>query len=168
MPESRVLILNHVQIERKIVRIAHEIFERNYDAHEVIIVGIHERGAEIARMIYDRLKAISPLELKLHTLVINKDKPLSEKVQFDGETGSLKNKNVILVDDVLNSGRTLIYAAQFILNEGPKALSTATLVDRVHRKFPIRADYVGMTLSTNLKEHVAVIKEKGKYCAYLE
>jgi pyrimidine operon attenuation protein/uracil phosphoribosyltransferase len=89
-------------------------------------------------------------------------------VQFDGETGSLKNKNVILVDDVLNSGRTLIYAAQFILNEGPKALSTATLVDRVHRKFPIRADYVGMTLSTNLKEHVAVIKEKGKYCAYLE
>ncbi len=168
MPESKVQILNHLQIERKIVRISHEIFERNYNESELVIIGIHEKGALIGQMIYDRLKSISPLDLHYYTLFINKDKPLSEKIRIDGDVSTLKNKTVILVDDVLNSGRTLIYATQFLLNESPKQLSTVTLVDRVHRKFPIRADYIGMTLSTNLKEHVSVLNSKGKFSAYLE
>lgn len=168
MAQDKVLVLDHQQIERKIIRIAHEIYERNYKEKELVVVGIKDRGAEIASMIIKRLKEISPLEIHTLEMRLNKKKPLSEDIQLEGDSREIKNKVVILVDDVLNSGRTLIHAAQFLLLQNPKALHAATLVDRYHRKFPIHADYVGMTLSTNLKEHVSVTDEKGKLAAYLE
>jgi len=168
MSQDRVLVLNHKQIDRKIVRIAHEINERNYKEKELVIVGVHDLGAEIAELLCKNLEEFSPLKIHRLVLSLNKKKPLSEDMVIKGDIRLLEKRVVILVDDVLNSGRTLIYAAQFLLNQEPKALSTAILVDRFHRKFPIRADYVGLTLSTNLKEHVSVVKEKGKFAAYLE
>lgn len=168
MAQDKVLVLDHKQIERKIIRIAHEIYERNYKEKELVVVGIKDRGAEIAERITKRLKEISPLEIHSLELSLNKKKPLAEDIILEGDSRLVKSKVVILVDDVLNSGRTLIHAAQFLLLQNPKALHAATLVDRYHRKFPIHADYVGLTLSTNLKEHVSVTEEKGKLAAYLE
>jgi pyrimidine operon attenuation protein/uracil phosphoribosyltransferase len=168
MAQDKVQVLDHLEIERKITRIAHEIYERNYKEKDLVIIGVHDRGAEIASLIAKSLKKISPITIHEMTLKLNKKAPLSDEIRLDGDKDNIRKKVVILVDDVLNSGRTLIHAAQFLLSFEPKSLSVATLVDRFHRKFPIRADFVGVTLSTNLKEHVSVTKTKGKFAAYLE
>ena len=164
---NHTLILDHDQIDKKVNRIAHHIYENHYKQKEITIIGIVDRGHELAKRISNVLAEISPLEIKLHSITIDKDKPLSD-VKFSGDFTQLKGKVVVLVDDVLNSGRTLIHATRIILEHDPKILATATLVDRIHRKFPIRADYVGLTLSTNLKEHISVELGGKKEAAYLE
>lgn len=164
---NRTLILDHDQIDKKVKRIAHHIYENHYKQKEIAIVGIVDRGYELAQRISKVLGEISPLKIHTYSLTVDKDEPLAE-VEFSGDFSELKGKVVILVDDVLNSGRTLIYAAKVLVEYDPKILATATLVDRIHRKFPIRADYVGLTLSTNLKEHIAVELGGKKEAAYLE
>jgi pyrimidine operon attenuation protein / uracil phosphoribosyltransferase len=168
MNTEKSLILNSKQITQKLVRIAHEIHENHYKEKEIIIVGITGRGSEMAERLGDLLKKISDGQISVEHIELNKEKPLSGPISFTGELKAIKNKCVVLVDDVLNSGRTLIYASRHILDAEPKHLAIATLVDRFHRKFPIRADYVGLTLSTNLKEHVTVDLAKGKEAVYLE
>lgn len=161
-----MLILDSKQIAQKIARMAHHIYEIHYKEKNIIIVGVRDRGFEVARRIADQLRSISELEVELYSISLDKDKPQNE-VNFEGDVKNLKGNVVVLVDDVLNSGRTLIYAAKYLLDAYPRILATATLVDRIHRRFPIRADYVGLTLSTNLREHIAV--ELGKKDAvYLE
>lgn len=164
---NRTLILDQDQIDKKVNRIAHHIYEIHYKQKEITIIGIVDRGFELAKKISKVLSDISPLEIKLHRLTVDKDKPLSD-VEFSGDFSELKGKVVVLVDDVLNSGRTLIHATRIILEHDPKVLATAILVDRIHRKFPIRADYVGLTLSTNLKEHIHVELGGKTEAAYLE
>lgn len=164
---NRTLILDHDQIDKKVNRIAHHIYENHYKQKEITIIGIVDRGYELAKRISSVLSDISPIDIHTHSLTVDKDKPLSD-VEFSGDLDALKGKVIILVDDVLNSGRTLIHATRVILERDPKILATATLVDRIHRKFPIRADYVGLTLSTNLKEHITVELGGKKEAAYLE
>lgn len=147
---------------------AHEIHENNYKEKELIVVGVVGRGSEVANRLGKLLATISDLNISIEHIELNKDKPLSSDISYSGELKAIKGKCIVLVDDVLNSGRTLIYAAKQLLDSEPKNLSIATLVDRFHRRFPIRADYVGLTLSTNLKEHVAVEMEKGNEAVYLE
>ncbi len=147
---------------------AHEIHENNYKEKELIIVGVVGRGNEVAARLGKLLTSITEISISVESIELSKEKPLSGEINYSGELKALKGKSVVLVDDVLNSGRTLIYAAKHLLDADPKNLSTATLIDRFHRRFPIRADYVGLTLSTNLKEHVAVEMEKGKEAVYLE
>ncbi|MFN0032449.1 MAG: phosphoribosyltransferase family protein [Flavobacteriales bacterium] len=168
MPKSRTLILTSKQISQKLMRMAHELHENNYTEKEIILVGVVGRGLEVAMRLHKLLKGIAECDVLLHHIEVNKDKPLGSEMKFSGDIKSLKGKSVILIDDVLNSGRTLIYAAKHLLDAEPKQLATATLVDRFHRRFPIRADYVGLTLSTNLKEHISVEMEKGKEAVYLE
>lgn len=147
---------------------AHEIHENNYMEKELTLVGVVGRGSEVAARLGKLLSSISDLTVFVEKIELDKEKPLNSEVTFSGELKSLKGKSVVLVDDVLNSGRTLIYAAKFLLDAEPKKLATAALVDRFHRKFPIRADFVGLTLSTNLKEHISVEMMKGKEAVYLE
>lgn len=168
MPKERTLILESKQIGQKLTRMAHEIHENNYLEKEIVLVGVVGRGLEVAERLFSALKSIATCEVNLYQIEINKDKPLSSDVKFNGDIKLLKGKSVILIDDVLNSGRTLIYAAKYLLDAEPRSLATATLVDRFHRRFPVRADYVGLTLSTNLKEHITVEMEKGKEAVYLE
>ena len=168
MPKERTLILESKQIGQKLTRMAHEIHENNYLEKEIVLVGVVGRGLEVAERLFSALKTIAACEVNLYQIEINKDKPLSSDVKFNGDIKLLKGKSVILIDDVLNSGRTLIYAAKYLLDAEPRSLATATLVDRFHRRFPVRADYVGLTLSTNLKEHITVEMEKGKEAVYLE
>lgn len=168
MKSERSLILNSKQVAQKLVRIAHEIHENHYKEKEIVIIGVRGKGSEVAERLGDLLKGIADSLVSVEHIELNKDKPLSGPISFTGELMTIKNKCVVLVDDVLNSGRTLIYASRHILDAEPKHLAIATLVDRFHRRFPIRADYVGLTLSTNLKEHVTVDLAKGKEAVYLE
>jgi pyrimidine operon attenuation protein / uracil phosphoribosyltransferase len=167
MNKNQSIILNALQIDQKIVRMAHEIHENNYKEKEIILVGIVGRGLELAERLHTVLQKIAAMQVRLEKIELNKDQPLADDMKYSGQTSLLKNKSVVLIDDVLNSGRTLIFASKYLLVTEPRSLSIATLVDRYHRRFPIRADYVGLTLSTNLKEHVSVILDKGKEAVYL-
>jgi pyrimidine operon attenuation protein/uracil phosphoribosyltransferase len=147
---------------------AHEIHENHYREKELVLIGVEGRGSQLAARLCKLLSEVSELTIHQEEIRLNKDKPLTEPLVFTGDLKSLKGKSVILVDDVLNSGKTLIYASRFLLDVDLKSLTIATLVDRFHRKFPIRPDIVGITLSTNLREHVTVNLNKGKEAVYLD
>jgi len=164
---NRTVILSAAQIDKKIERMAHHIFENHFKDKELHVVGIVEHGYTMAQRISEILKQISTIDIHTYSMKLNKKNPLAPPV-FSGELNALEGKVVLLVDDVLKSGRTLIHASRYILEKDPQNLATVTLVDRIHRRFPIRADYVGLSLSTNLKEHITVDLSKGKEVAYLE
>ena len=165
---NKTLILNSKQIQQKINRIAYEIYENNYDEKEIIIAGIANNGFVLARHIAEVLQKISPIKTKLIEIVIDKKNPLSTEIKLGLTDKELKNKVIILVDDVLNSGRTLIFGAKPFLTSPVKRLTTAVLVDRGHNCYSIKADFVGLSLSTTLQEHITVeINKKGKEAVYL-
>ena len=161
-------ILDAWSIRQMLRRIAHQVLEDHYREKRIAIVGVRGIGAEIAAILEEELALISELPFDCYELALKKDNPLKEDVYFSGDLSELKGREVLLVDDVLNSGRTLSYAVAHLLQAAPKSLRTVVLVDRIHRRFPIRADYYGIALSTNLKEHVSVVKEGDGYAAYLD
>lgn len=154
---TKTAILSSLQVEQIIQRIAHQILENHYDEQEIILVGISNKGFQIAKKINAVLSSIAESKITLLEIKLDKDFPLDNPIELSEGIDMLFNKAVILIDDVLNSGRTLIFATRFLLEANPKQLSIAALVDRRHRKFPVRADYVGLTLSTTLKEHISVL-----------
>lgn len=161
-------VLNSKQIQQKINRIAYEIYENNYDEKEIIIAGIAGNGYLLADRIDGVLKNISPIKTKLIEIIIDKEDPISSKIEIAVSEKELKNKVIILVDDVLNSGKTLIFGAKPFLTSPVKRLTTVVLVDRGHNRYPIKADFVGVSLSTTLQEHITVeINKKGKEAVYL-
>ncbi len=165
---SRTLILNSKQIQQKINRIAYEIYENNYDEKEIIIAGIASNGFILAKHIIEVLKAIAPIKIRLIEIVLDKKNPLSKEIKVELTDKDLKNKVIILVDDVLNSGKTLIFGSKPFLNNPVKRLTTVVLVDRGHNRYPIKADFVGLSLSTTLQEHITVeLDKKGKESVYL-
>lgn len=165
-PKTR--ILDALQIERKLQRIAREIIEHHIDDDVVLIIGVVGRGEEIARRLAHILSHISSADFPLGTIRLHKDLPLEHPIDFEGiQSEHIAGQPAILVDDVLNSGRTLIHAVKSVLDHSPRELRTAVLIDRFHRSFPIRADFCGLTLSTNLKEHIEVILNAGEEAAYL-
>jgi len=154
--KDRTVILTHKQIDQKITRIAHQIFENNFQEKSICVMGIHSEGYVLAERLIAVLKKIADFEILTYGVHMDKKSPLKSGLNSDIEAKELKNKVVILVDDVLNSGKTLIYATKFLLDYNVKGIQTVCLVDRKHRKFPVRADYVGLTLSTTLQEHISV------------
>jgi pyrimidine operon attenuation protein/uracil phosphoribosyltransferase len=168
MAESKTPILSHQKIVQKINRMAYQIYEDNYDQKQIIIAGIAKNGYTLAQLISQKLSKISPIEIKLVELIINKKNPINSKVELNLNSDEIKNKSIILVDDVQNSGKTMIYGLQHFLKAPILKLSIAVLVDRSHKRFPVQADYVGISLATTLKEHVEVNFEDAKnYSAYL-
>ena len=161
------LILNSKQIEQKINRIAYEIYENNPGEKEIIIAGISDNGYLFAKRISDVVTKISPIKTTLIEIKINKENPLAKEIKISLSDKELKNKVIILVDDVLNSGKTLIFGAKPFLISPVKRLTTVVLVDRGHNRFPIKADFVGLSLSTTLQEHITVDLKKGKEAVYL-
>lgn len=150
------LVLNDLQVRQKINRIAHELYENYFEDGELIVVGIEDRGAILADRLCKVLKDISELDITQVSLKLDKDAPLASPIELSVDAHTLENKPVVIVDDVLNSGKTLIYAVNHLLQVMPSKVSTVVLVDRRHRRFPIRADFVGLTLSTTLQEHINV------------
>ena len=164
----KTIVLNKKQIEQKINRIAHEIYENNFEEDEMIMAGIANRGHVLAKRIAKVLESISPMKVQLGKIEINKKDPLCEVIKFPLTDAELRHKSVFLVDDVINSGKTLIYAVKHFLKVPVKKIRTVVLVDRSHNIFPVKADYVGISLSTTLQEHVTVELGKGKEVVYLQ
>lgn len=165
MPKT--LVLDHESILQKIRRIAYQIYEFNYNEKELIFVAIEKQGTILAERLKPIVEEISGIEVKLMSLKINKKSPLDNPI-LSGDVNELAGKSVILIDDVLNSGRTLIYGVRHILTYPVRNLTTVVLVDRRHRKFPIKADFVGLTISTTIQDHIAVEFKNGKDAVYLE
>lgn len=164
---NKVTVLTHLQVRQKINRIAHELYETNFEENELYLVGISGQGLTLAKRLKDLLENISGKKIILLELTLDKDKPLNSEIKLSADLKDLNGKSVILIDDVLNSGRTLIYSAQYLLQTPLKKMQTVCLVDRWHRKFPIRADFVGLTLSTTLQEHIEVVFDNQNDNVYL-
>lgn len=156
MSAQRTTVLDHDQVKRKLERIAHQLHEEHHREKKLVMVGIAGRGVELAKRLKQLLSAITALEVELVELTIDKDAPLSRPVVLSSPLEELAGHVVVLVDDVLMSGRTLMYAAAYLVQVPLKRFNTVVLVDRRHRTFPIRADIVGLTLSTTLQEHITV------------
>ena len=148
-------ILNHADIEHKIRRIAYQIYETHLNEEEIVLAGINGNG-------YVALAGISPLKVVLCQIIMDKKNPLiGTTISIPAE--QYTDKAVIVVDDVLNSGRTLIYGVKHFLEVPLKRLTTAVLVNRNHKDYPIKADFKGISLSTSLQEHVSVTFEPSNY-----
>ena len=153
------LILSHEQIQFKTKRIAYQIYEANVDEKEIIIAGIDGGGLKFAKKIIAILRKITDAEITLCKVLMDKNNPLESGVSTSISADDFKNKSIVLVDDVLNSGTTLIYGVHHFLKTPLKQLKTAVLVNRNHKKYPVKADYKGISLSTSLHEHVNVFFE---------
>jgi pyrimidine operon attenuation protein / uracil phosphoribosyltransferase len=153
---ARTQILTADQIERKLQRIARQIAEEFFAAPSLHVVSIAGNGEIMGRRLVGILDSICDMPLHAATVRLNKVNPLSESVTCTVDLSSFKDQHIVLIDDVLNSGKTLIYGVNHLLNSGPKRIATAVMIDRIHRQFPIRADFCGLSLSTNLKENIVI------------
>ncbi|MFP9114796.1 phosphoribosyltransferase family protein [Flavobacterium sp. RHBU_3] len=149
------VILNSKEIEYKTRRIAYQIYETFVDETEVVIAGIANNGYIFAQMIATELAKISDIKPILCEVSINKQQP-QEPVKTSLTADEYANKALILVDDVLNSGTTLIYGVKHFLDVPLKKFKTAVLVDRNHKQYPVKADFKGLSLSTSMMEHIIV------------
>ncbi len=148
-------ILTSEQATQKIKRVAFEIYERNFEETEIILAGIVGQGYELAKQLKQSLIEISTIKIILKQIEINKAAPHQSAV-FDMSRDEMVGKVIIVVDDVLHTGRTLAYSLSPFVGVQLKKLQVAVMVNRGHRSFPISADYVGYGLSTTLEEHIEV------------
>ena len=163
---SQNIILNNQEIEHKIKRIAYQIYETFVEEQEIVIAGIASNGFVFAKKIATELEQISTLKIVLCEVFINKQN-VNTPITTSLPKENYENKGLVLVDDVLNSGTTLIYGVKHFLDVPLKKLKTAVLVDRNHKKYPVKADFKGISLSTSLLEHVQVVFEANESYAYL-
>ena len=162
-------ILEDLQIRRKIKRMAFEIAESNFENEKIFFLGINNNGYNFARMLMKSLEKISDKELELARINLKPQNPLEAEIALDIEKQQLNNQAIIVVDDVANTGRTLFYAMEVLMDILPAKVETAVLVDRMHKQFPVNVNYVGMTLATTIQNNIKVdLKEKGSYSVDLE
>jgi len=161
-------ILNHLQIEQKINRLAHQILENTFDETTIYVGGINGNGMLLAQLLTAVLKQNSSQEIISYEILMNKEKPLEQAIELSISAASIQDACVILVDDVLNSGKTMQYALGKILEQPVRMIKTVALVDRKHRRFPIKADFVGLSLSTTLKDRVEVSLIPNNFSAQLQ
>ena len=159
-------ILDYHLVKKKIIRISLQIIESNSIDDEIIIAGIENNGYLIAKKICNEIKKISDKKIQLCSIKIDKKNPRKE-ITVSLFQEQYENKSIVIVDDVLNSGTTLMYAVKYFLNTKLKKLKTAVLVDRNHKKYPIKADYKGLSLSTSIQNHVEVSINDNEINAYL-
>ncbi|MBS1765196.1 MAG: phosphoribosyltransferase [Bacteroidetes bacterium] len=160
--DNSSIILNHVQIQQKIRRIACQIYEDNLEEKQLFIAGIANTGYVFAKKLLEQFRKDYSMEVTLLEIVLDKEDPLHVEVKGITKPADLKNKVVIVVDDVLHSGRTLLHSLRPFLEADVKKIRTVLLVDRDHKRYPVAADYVGLTLSTTFKEHIVADLKKGK------
>jgi pyrimidine operon attenuation protein / uracil phosphoribosyltransferase len=160
-------ILTASEIDQKLTRIAYQIYEANVNESEIILAGIEANGYILAKKLKIKLTKISPIKPLLCKVIIDKKNPLNA-IKTSIKAEEYTNKSIVLIDDVLNSGSTLIYGVKHFLDVPLKQFKTAVLVNRNHKKFPVKADYKGISLSTSLNEHVQVDLSNKDWKAYLE
>lgn len=159
------LILDAAQIRQKIKRMAFEVFEHNFKEKNIVIAGIEGQGYRLAKLLGKEIESVSTLKITLVKVAIDKAIPQQSEVTLDCELKDIRKKCVILVDDVLNTGRTFAYSLKPFLNIEVKKIEIAVLVNRSHTSFPIYPQYTGYELATTLSEHVEVVlgKENAVY-----
>ncbi len=166
MGTEKKYILSKEVVEKKLRRMAYEILENNIDEKEIILAGIRESGSVVARVIQKMLGEIASIKTELITITLDKKQPtdvsLSKKIDFN-------EKIIILIDDVSNSGKTLLYALKPFIDYHPKKIQILVLVERTHTSFPVRPDYVGLSIATTIQEHIFVeVKGEEVTGAYLK
>lgn len=144
---------------KKLKRIALEVAERNFNEKELLLIGIKENGIVIARIISKLMKAVFTGSITVVALSMNKKKPTTITIEKDID---VDGKTILLIDDVANSGRTMLYALKPLLEKHPKKIQTLALVERTHKTFPVDVDYVGLSISTTLNEHITIEVGKDK------
>ena len=166
---ERTLVLDSKQIDQRIDRLAWQLYEHCYDQKDLIIAGIAESGFELANRICTILIKISGISVSLVKLEMDKDNPNGTVKIADGASPDLKGRTVVVIDDVSNSGRTLMYGVKFFLESEVYSVKTLVLVDRDHNRFPVKTDFVGLSLATTMQEHISVEFEgAGKDAVYLD
>ena len=160
--KQRTLILNHIQIKQRLERIACQVYEDNYQEKEIIVAGIAASGYVIAKKLTDILRKNYPLSVSLMEVIVDKQNPLMPTVKGSEGKKPFAKKVVVVVDDVLNSGKTLMHSMRPFLEGDARKIRTVLLVDRDHKNYPVAADYVGITISTTLKEHICAELNKGQ------
>lgn len=164
---KKVKILSNEDVKQKTIRIAYQIVENNYEEKELILVGIKPNGFTYAQQLKKEIEAIDNTKVTLLSLTLNKQNPLQSEIKLESNV-SLNDKSVIIVDDVANTGKTLYYALKPIMEFSPRKVQAVVLVDRQHKLFPVTADFIGLSLSTTLQEHIQVeFDEKKQSTAYL-
>ncbi len=163
---EKSLILTDQQINQKIKRMAFEIYENNFKEKSIVLAGIDGQGYAFAKILGKELESIAQLEVVIAKVTVDKLAPQQSEITIDKESKEYKKKCVLLVDDVLNTGRTLAYAMKPFFEVGVKKMEVAVLVNRSNTLFPIMPTYTGYELSTTLKDHVEVILGK-KSSVYL-
>lgn len=156
---SKKYILTKEAADKKIRRMALEICERNYNETELLLIGIKENGIVVAEKISTYIKEGFSGKVTVHALSIDKKQPAGIEIIPHADCG---NKAVLLVDDVANSGKTMLYALKPLLKNYPRKIQTAALVERTHKSFPVSIDYTGVSVSTALNEHIYVEVEAGQ------
>ncbi len=164
---QETVILDKKQIAHKLKRIAYQVYETNIEEKEVVIAGIEANGYLVAKKLKRLVEQISPIKVTLCKVMIDKVQP-TNPIRTSLSKKDYTNKSVLLVDDVLHSGTTLIYGVKHFLEVPLKQFKTAVLVDRNHKKYPVKADFKGISLSTSISENVSVIIEKDNDRAVLE
>jgi pyrimidine operon attenuation protein / uracil phosphoribosyltransferase len=164
---EKTLVLDESQIRNKITRMAYEIYENNFEEKGLILAGIDGQGHVLAQLLQKQLSAISPLACTVVKISIDKDSPDTSEVVLDVPVKELAKKNIILVDDVLNTGRILTYGMKPFLSLVVKKIEVAVLVNRSHSLFPVLPKYTGYELSTTLSDHIEVVLKK-KFAVYLK
>ena len=165
MVGEKTLILDERQVQQKIKRMAFEIFEHNFNEKSIVVAGIDGQGYVLAKLLVKQVQSISPLEVKLVKVTVDKLTPSQSEITLDCDVKTLKKKCIVLVDDVLNTGRTFAYGMKPFLDVEVKKIETAVLVNRSHTLFPIYPQYTGYALATTIKDHVEVnlVKEIAVY-----
>ena len=156
MISERSLILDATQVKQKIRRMAYEIYEHNFKEKSIVIAGIEGQGYVLAKLLAKEVESISPVKAKLAKIVLDKVAPQQSEVTLDCEVKDLRKKCIILVDDVLNTGRTFAYGLKPFLDIEVKKIEIAVLVNRSHTLFPVYPQYTGYELSTTITDHVEV------------
>lgn len=153
------MILDQITADKKLRRMALEVAERNFDQSEIIIIGIRENGIYIAKKIEQYVKEIFRGNIIVAELMMDKKHPNDIQIQPQID---FNNKTILLVDDVANSGRTMLYALKPMLVQHPRKIQTLALVARTHKLFPIAVDYVGLSVATTVQENIVVDVENGE------
>lgn len=160
-------ILSHKEIEQKITRLGHQLLENCFEEPVVFLGGICGNGIRLAREIQKIMQSNSNQQIEVFEISVDKEEPWKKPITLSIEEDRLKNAYIILVDDVLNSGKTMQYSLVKLLERPTKSIKTVALVDRTHRRYPIKADFVGISLSTTLKERVEIDLDGENSKAYL-
>ena len=163
---EKTLILNHDAITLKIDRLAVQILEDYFGEKSITIIGIEDRGSVLAKKIKEAIAKFNSTEINFVTLSLTKGDVFNHPVAIS-QPETIRDNAVVLVDDVLNSGKTMAVAVKEVLNYQPKSLKVCVLANRAHHQFPIQADFVGINLATTLKEHISFEEKENEMSVWL-